>query len=73
LNPLKEEFKYLLEPTKGTFLLKNLRTAAGGNDAYPAIEEFIRELEKDNAKLQCGKGPLEKNNPQQRFLGEKKR
>jgi hypothetical protein len=55
---IKEELRYLVSPSKGYYLLQNFRTVAGHPTNYPAIEEFVRELKEDFAKLEKGKPPI---------------
>jgi heme exporter protein D len=48
---MSAEFGYLVDPTKGDDACKDFRDAAGGRAAFPAIYEFIRDLEKKREDL----------------------
>ena len=52
---LMEEFQYLVSPEEGHYILKEFRTAAGGRNAYPAIEDFVLELESRKSNVGNGK------------------
>jgi hypothetical protein len=52
---IKEQFRYLVSPTEGHYILKNLRKAMGGANVYPAIEAFVEDLEKESSALPQGK------------------
>lgn len=57
---ISEQFRYLVSPTEGHYILEEFRIVAGGNHTYPAIKEFVdyinKELEKnDNSS---GKRPV---------------
>lgn len=42
---IEDQFQYLYNPEKGWNALKPFRDAAGGRNAYPNIEKFIKEME----------------------------
>lgn len=42
---IENQFQYLYNPEKGWNALKPFRDAAGGMDAYPNIEKFMKRLE----------------------------
>jgi hypothetical protein len=52
---INEQFRYLVSPTEGHSILRNYRQASGGANVYPAIEEFVQELEKEGNTLLRGK------------------
>lgn len=42
---IEKQFKYLYNPERGWNALKSFRVAAGGTEAYPNIEKFMKKLE----------------------------
>lgn len=49
---IETQFSYLFKPSDGHEVLKEFRTAAGGEEAYPAIEIFVTHIQaKRRAKL----------------------
>jgi len=42
---IETQFSYLFKPSEGHEVLKEFRTAAGGEDAYPAIEIFVTNIQ----------------------------
>ncbi len=57
---IKEQFRYLVSPREGHYILRNYRQASGGANVYPAIEEFVRELEEESNALSRGKESIAK-------------
>lgn len=43
---IEEQFQYLYNPQKGWNALEAFREAAGGSNAYPNFEKFIKEMKK---------------------------
>ena len=54
---IKEEFLDLVVPSQNRSILSEFRKAAGIS-TYPAIEEFVREMENDRNALKQGKDKL---------------
>jgi len=56
---IMEEFHYLISREKGHTILKNFRDAAGGNDVFPSIAQFVKAIDKQRAEEEPpGKLPL---------------
>lgn len=44
---ITEQFRYLLSTTDGHYILEEFRVAAGGNQSYPAIQEFVKHIKEE--------------------------
>ena len=44
---ISEQFRYLVSPTDGHYILEEFRIAAGGNHTYPAIKEFVDHINEE--------------------------
>jgi hypothetical protein len=52
---IAEQFRYLVSPTEGHYILEKFRIISGGNHTYPAIEEFVNQLKRQYQKTTAGK------------------
>ena len=43
---IASQFKFLVSPKSGQYILKNFREAAGGLETYPGIDAFVQHLTK---------------------------
>ena len=50
-----EQFKYLISPSNGHYVLEDFRKAAGGSATYPSIEAFVSELKTEIKQVVPGK------------------
>lgn len=56
---ITEQFRYLLSTTDGHYILQEFRVAAGGNQSYPAIQEFVKHIKEElNKENTSGKRPV---------------
>jgi len=49
-NIIETQFNYLFKPSEGHEILKEFRTAAGGEDTFPAIEIFVAHIQAERRK-----------------------
>ena len=54
---IEEEFGYLLDTREGGSALEEFRNAAGGEEAFPAIAEFVKHLKSSNFSISPGRFP----------------
>lgn len=52
---ITEQFRYLVSPTEGHYILEKFRIISGGNHTYPAIEEFVSHLKSQLSINSAGK------------------
>lgn len=55
---IEEQFQYLYNPERGWDALKPFRDAAGGRNAYPNIEKFIKAMECRKSEGRPGRAKL---------------
>lgn len=55
---INEQFRYLVSPKDGHYILEKFRVISGGSHTYPAIAEFVEHLKKQYEKTTSGKRPV---------------
>lgn len=53
---IEEQYRFLISPSEGHYILQEFRNVAGGSHTYPAINEFVKHIREKSFTIP--KGPI---------------